>query len=147
MSIYSASLFFSFLSSRFLPFHLFCSHIWVSRLYFARPLFLLLSWPLISCFLLSILTQDWSPPPAQLSALEELTANIDEHGHHIFLYISNPAAFCYSFSAQENDRQALWLFTLSESQCSVTSNRFRLALLHAEVWVKAYDASLRVMWH
>lgn len=63
MSIYSASLFFSFLSSHFLPFHLlhlfFCHYIYSIQTLRSSPRFLLPSRPLISCFLLSILTQGW----------------------------------------------------------------------------------------
>lgn len=62
--------------------------------------------------------------PAQLSALEELTAHIVGHGHHILQYTFNPRAFSCLLSAQKNDRQALRLFTFSEEKCSVTSNLF-----------------------
>jgi len=116
-------------------------YIWVSRLSFPPPLFLL--YVLTSHFLFPPVNINTGLmcTPVQMSALEGLTAHIVGHSNHILEYAFNPQAFSYPFGAQENDRQALWLFTFSETQCSVTSNHFWLRLLHAEVWVK-FDT-----WH
>lgn len=142
MSIYSASLFFSFLSSRFLPFHLlhlfFCHCIWVSRLSFPPPLFLPPCRPLISCFLLSILTQDWCALLRRCLPLKNWQPAL--LGRDIMFYYTLPILrpFSYSFNAWENKRRTFGLFTFSESQHSVTLNCFRLALLCTEVSVKTY---------
>ena len=131
---------FPFLSSRSLPFHpLFFRHdVRGSRLSFSSPS---LSPP--------VLTSHFLFPPVNINTRLMCTPRADvcpwrtDSPHcwartSLFFctYTSNPEAFSYLFSAPGNDRQALWLFTLSESQRSVTSDRFRL--LKTEVWMKAY---------
>lgn len=148
MSIYSASLFFSFLSSRFLPFHLFCSHnIWVSRLSFPPPLFLLLSWPLISCFLLSILTQDWCALLRSCLPLKNWQPTLMSTDITFFYTLPILRPFVtHSVHKKMTDklfdcllsqnRSALWLQTVSDLHYFM--QRFE--------WKPTHDASLQVMW-
>lgn len=116
-----------------LLFHLvhlfFHHHTWLSRLSFPPLLFLLLTWPLISCFLLSVLTQDRCALLCRCP-LKNWQSTWLATDIKFYYTLFNPQAFLYSFSTRENDRQALWLFTFSESQYSVTSNYFWLATLY-----------------
>lgn len=97
-------------------------------------LFLLLSWPLISCFLLSILTQDWC---ALCRCLPLKNWQPTLLGTHIVLYHTLPLLrpFSYSFGTGENDRQALWFFDCL--RITVLCD-FQLELLHTEAWVKGH---------
>lgn len=98
----------------------------VSRLSIHPVLFLLLTWPLISCFPLSLLTQDWWAILCRcpLTKWQSAWLSTDFKLYHTLF---KPQVFLYSFSKEENDRQAFWLFTFSELQHSVTSDCFWFA--------------------
>lgn len=140
--------FLSFLHPRFIRLlFFFCHRSWVSGLSFPPPLLLLPSWPLISCFLLSILTQDKCSLLRRFLLLKELTAHIVGHWHCFFpAYFQSSGLFLTYAEHEEMTDERFWSFTFSES--SVTSTILDLHdFIQRFEWKPAYDASLRVMWH
>lgn len=132
MSSYSASLFFSFLSSLFHSF--FSRDVQASR---PSPT---LSPPILTSHFLfppvNINTKLMCPP-VRMSALEKVSSHIVWRSDPL-LFTCNPEAFSRAFDAHENDGQPLWWFPLPEWKRAVTWNHFWLELLPTEIWVIAF---------
>lgn len=108
----------------------------VSSLFIPPGLFHLLTWPLISCFLLSILTQDWCALVRRCLLKNWQSAWLGTDFSVLRLFCTHPA------QGKVTDR----LFVCLPSQI-----RSRLFLtcyfIQSFDWKPTHDVSLPVMWH